>query len=56
MNPSATEHEKLKMLMVETFQNEMQSLNDNMKAILADDLVTAFYSRLKVMSKYSQKI
>ncbi|MDG6222335.1 MAG: hypothetical protein IAX21_11265 [Candidatus Bathyarchaeota archaeon] len=56
MNSALTQNrEKIKTVMMQTFQTEMQNLNPNMQNMLVDDLVTAFYSRLKVMKKISQK-
>jgi len=56
MNSALTHNrEKLKTVMMQTFQTEMQNLNPNMQNMLVEDLVTAFYSRLKVMKKISEK-
>ena len=55
MNPAITENrEKLRTVMMQTFQTEMQHLNSDIQNILVDDLVTAFYSRLQVMTKITQ--
>lgn len=52
--PTTQNREKLKTEMMQTFQTEMQHLNKDIQSILADDLVTAFYSRLQVMTKITQ--
>ena len=53
--PTIQTREKLKTAMMETFQSEMHNLNPNLQTILVDDIVTAFYSRLQVMTKIAQK-
>jgi hypothetical protein len=52
LNPQ--NREKLKTEMMQAFQTEMQHLNQDIQNILVDDLVTAFYSRLQVMTKITQ--
>jgi len=54
MKPASNPREKLKTAMMQTFQTEMQTLNADIQNILVDDLVTAFYSRLKVMTQLSK--
>jgi len=52
--PNPQNREKLKIEMIETFQPEMEHLSKDIQSIMVDDLVTAFYSRLKVMTKITQ--
>ena len=54
MKPASNQKEKLKTAMMQTLQNEMQTLNPDIQSMLIDDLVTAFYSRLKVMTQISK--
>jgi len=53
-SPNLQNREKLKTEMMHAFQTEMQHLNQDIQNILVDDLVTAFYSRLQVMTKITQ--
>ena len=55
MNTTIQTREKIKTAMMQTFQTEMNNLHPNLQQMLVDDLVTAFYSRLKVMQKITQK-
>lgn len=43
--------EKLQKMMIKTFENEIQELDSNLKLILIDDMITAFYNRLIVLKK-----
>ena len=43
--------EKLQKVMMITFQNEMQTLNNELQSMLIDDMITAFNNRLIVMKK-----
>jgi len=52
--PNLQNREKLKTEMMQTFQTQMQHLSKDIQSILVDDLVTAFYSRLQVMTKITQ--
>ena len=54
MKPASNQREKLKTVMMQAFQNEMEKLNPDFQNILVYDLVTAFYSRLKVMTQISK--
>ena len=54
MKPASKQREKIKTAMMQTFKNEMQTLNPEIQNILVDDLVTAFYSRLKVITQISK--
>ena len=52
MNSSNPQNrEKLKTEMMQAFHTEMRHLNKDIQNMLVDDLVTAFYSRLQVMTK-----
>ena len=44
--------EKLQQKMMNTLQEELQSLNPDLQSILIDDMITAFYNRLFVMKKF----
>ena len=46
----ASEREKLKKRMAETIKSELESLSPSMKSIFIEDIITAFESRLKVLS------
>ena len=37
--------EKLQKVMMITFQNEMQTLNNELQSMLIDDMITAFNNR-----------
>ena len=52
--PTLQNREKLKTEMMQAFQPQMQHLNKELQNMLVDDLVTAFYSRLQVMTKITQ--
>ena len=45
------ERKKIQKVMVKTFQNEIQMLNQDFQSILIDDMITAFFNRLKVLKK-----
>ena len=45
------ERKKIQKVMVKTFQNEIQMLNQDYQSILIDDMITAFFNRLKVLKK-----
>ena len=49
------ENERFQKVMLETFQNELQTLNQELQSILIDDLVTAFHNRLAVFKKIQTK-
>ncbi len=53
--PLMQKRNKLKKIMINTFQKEMQSLNSQLQTILIDDMITAFYNRLNVMQKIQNK-
>ena len=48
-------HERLQKVMMEKLQKELQPLNHDLQSILIDDMITAFYNRLKVMKKIQHK-
>ncbi|MEJ2244275.1 MAG: hypothetical protein P8X87_07115 [Candidatus Bathyarchaeota archaeon] len=52
--PTLQNREKLKTEMMQAFQPQMQHLNKELQNMLVDDLVTAFYSRLQVMTKITK--
>ena len=49
--PLMEKREKLQKVMMTTFQNEMQTLNNELQSMLIDDMITAFNNRLIVMKK-----
>jgi len=49
------EHERLRKLILETFQNEAGTLNPELQSILIDDLITAFHNRLTILKKIQSK-
>ncbi len=53
--PLIQKRNRLKKVMINTFQKEMQSLNSQLQTILIDDMITAFYNRLNVMQKIQNK-
>ncbi len=52
--PNPQIREKLKTEMMQAFLPQMQHLNKDIQNMLVDDLVTAFYSRLQVMTKITK--
>jgi len=53
--PLLQKRNRLKKVMINTFQKEMQSLNSQLQTILIDDMITAFYNRLNIMQKIQNK-
>ena len=53
--PLMQKRNRLKKVMINTFQKEIQSLNSQFQTILIDDMITAFYNRLNVMQKIQNK-
>jgi len=53
--PLMQKRNRLKKVMINTFQKEIQSLNSQLQTILIDDMITAFYNRLNVMQKIQNK-
>jgi len=53
--PLIQKRNRLKKVMINTFQKEIQSLNSQLQTILIDDMITAFYNRLNVMQKIQNK-
>jgi len=49
------ERERLQEVMMETFHEEVQTLNHELQSILIDDMITAFFNRLNVMEKIQHK-
>jgi len=49
--PLMEKREKLQKVMMITFQNEMQTLNNELQSMLIDDMIKAFNNRLIVMKK-----
>ena len=54
--PLIQKRNRLKKVMINTFQKEIQSLNSQFQTILIDDMITAFYNRLNVMQKIQNKV
>ena len=46
---------KLQKMMMEAFTSEIQTLTPELQSILADDLVTTFQNRLKVLQRIQAK-
>jgi hypothetical protein len=53
--PLMEERERLQQVMMKTLQQEIRTLDHELQSILIDDLVTAFYNRLKFMKKIQHK-
>ena len=53
--PLMQKRNRLKKVMINTFQKEIQSLNSQLQTILIDDMITAFYNRLNIMQKIQNK-
>lgn len=53
--PLVQKRNRLKKVMINTFQKEIQSLNSQLQTILIDDMITAFYNRLNIMQKIQNK-
>ena len=53
--PLMQKRNRLKKVMINTFQKEIQSINSQLQTILIDDMITAFYNRLNVMQKIQNK-
>jgi hypothetical protein len=52
---SSQERKRLQKLMMKAFENEIQSLNPELRYILTDDLVTALQNRLAVFQRIQGK-
>jgi len=52
---SPDERKQLKKKVMETFKNETDTLSQELQRILADDLVTAFESRLATLMRIQSK-
>jgi len=52
---SSQERKRLQKLMMKAFENEIQSLNPELRYILTDDLVTALQNRLAVFHRIQGK-
>ena len=50
-----TEREQLQVKMRKVFQDEMKSLSEDMKSVLADDIVTAFLNRIGLFLQIEAK-
>ena len=46
--------QNLQKLLTTSFHVELQSLNAELQSTLIDDMITAFYNRLKVMKKIQE--
>ena len=42
---------RFQKVMLETFQQEFQPIDNNLQSILIDDMITAFYNRLNILKK-----
>jgi hypothetical protein len=50
-----TKRQKLQKVMIKALENELQELDSNLKSILIDDMITAFFNRLIVLKKIQTK-
>ena len=48
------ERERIKMIMMNSFREEIRILSPELQSILIDDVVTAFYNRLNVLKRIQQ--
>lgn len=48
------ERERLQKVMIEIFQQEVQTLSPELQSILIDDIVTVFHNRLTILKKIQQ--
>ena len=55
VNLTPTQRKQLQMQIISTFKEEMQTLNQELQQILADDLITAFQNRLKTFIRIQRK-
>ena len=47
--------QKLQKVMIKALESELQELDSNLKSILIDDMITAFFNRLIVLKKIQAK-
>jgi hypothetical protein len=52
---SSQERKRLQRIMMEAFENEIQTLTPELRYILTDDLVTALQNRLTVFQRIQGK-
>lgn len=52
---SPEERKQLEKKVIETFKNETNTLSQELRRILADDLITAFENRLAVFTRIQSK-
>ena len=56
MNVTFIEHrQNLQKVMMKSFRKELQTLNTELQGILVNDMITAFFNRLRVMEKIQDK-
>ena len=53
--PLIKQRPKIQKLMIKTFSEELQTLDTELRAILIDDMITAFCNRLEAMQKIQDK-
>jgi len=49
------QRQNLQKVMMETFEKEIGTLDLELQTMLVDDMITAFFNRLKVMKKIQKK-
>ena len=49
------QRQNLQKVMIETFGKEIETLDLELQTMLVDDMITAFFNRLKVMKKIQKK-
>ena len=48
---SLEQHENLQKVLITTLGQELQILDSELQSVIVDDIITAFYNRLKVFKK-----
>jgi hypothetical protein len=49
------QRQNLQKVMIETFGKEIETLDLELQTMLVDDMITAFFNRLKVMKKIQKR-
>jgi len=53
--PFMEQRQNLQKVMIETFGKEIGTLDLELQTMLVDDMITAFFNRLKVMKKIQKR-
>lgn len=48
------QRQNLQKSMIKTFEKELQTLDAELQSILVDDMITAFFNRVKVLQKIQE--